>query len=426
MVTALDSGQSGPSDPRQLMLAGSAGLGARGMTFSEYGAAGGRVLVATGAMSWAAGRPIQPRHQDLSPPAGPAGPGRRGSQAHSSPPAGAGGALRPAPVPEQRPWLTPPRTSRAEQPTWEVAVADLPDGMARQLHGRGLERLLCTRVVAGSRLIGGLHAYFADAAPLTPEHHAMLAFVASLAAHVRERAEPPATAARAADRDLVIAVTGHELRTPLTVIKGFADTLDNHWDALQPEGRREAVRVIGQRADDLARLVDRLLATATAADPGIAMPGPFDLVTALREAVDEMESSLRGRLRMDLPQHLPKAYGDRGTLGTVLTELVTNAAKYSSGQVEVTAGGDEQTVFYRIADRGTGIAAGHVERAFERYWQADSGDRREFSGVGLGLYLVRRIVERQHGWVYLRPRERGGTVAEVRLPRADVTETGEA
>ena len=407
MVTTLNSGQSGPPAMRQLLLAASAGLGARGVTYSEYGAGGGRVLVATGAMRWAAGRPIHPRHQDLAPPIG-AGP------------------LGPAPVPEQRPWLTPPRTGQAEQPTWEVAVDALPAGMSRQLLVRDLGRLLCTRVVAGNRLIGGLHAYFAGTAPLTPEHHAMLAFVASLTAHLEEQIEPPATAARAADRDLVIAVTGHELRTPLTVIKGFADTLDNHWDALQPEGRREAVRVIGQRADELARLVDRLLTTATAADPGIAMPTPFDLIATLREAVDEMEPSLRARLRVDLPPSLPKAYGDRGTLGTVLTELVTNAAKYSSGQVEVSAGGDEQTVFYRIADRGTGIAPGHVERAFERYWQADSGDQREFSGVGLGLYLVRRIVERQHGWVYLRPRERGGTVAEVRLPRADVTESGEA
>jgi signal transduction histidine kinase len=139
-----------------------------------------------------------------------------------------------------------------------------------------------------------------------------------------------------------------------------------------------------------------------------------------------MEASLRARLIVHLPASLPKAYGDRSTLGTVLTELITNAAKYSSAQVEVSAGADEQTVLFRVADRGIGIAPGHVERAFERYWQADSGDQREFTGVGLGLYLVRRIVERQHGWVYLRPRERGGTVAEVRLPRADVTENGEA
>ena len=82
----------------------------------------------------------------------------------------------------------------------------------------------------------------------------------------------------------------------------------------------------------------------------------------------------------------------------------------------LTAGADAQTVWFRVADRGIGIRPEHVERAFERFWQLETGDQRTRGGVGLGLYLVRRIVERQHGWVSLRPRQGGGTVAEVRLP----------
>ncbi|HEV7708480.1 MAG TPA: ATP-binding protein, partial [Asanoa sp.] len=67
--------------------------------------------------------------------------------------------------------------------------------------------------------------------------------------------------------------------------------------------------------------------------------------------------------------------------------------------------------------RGIGVRPEHVERAFDRFWQAESGDRRRYPGAGLGLYLVRRVIERQNGWVSLRPRDGGGTVAEVRLPR---------
>jgi signal transduction histidine kinase len=221
------------------------------------------------------------------------------------------------------------------------------------------------------------------------------------------------------DRDLFIAVTSHELRTPVTVIKGFADTLVRHWDALDPDGRRTAVQVIGQRADELAQLVDRLLATTTEV-PGSPVPAPFDLVAALREAAGGQRDELRERLRMALPPSLPKAYGDRGSLTTVVTELVTNAMKYSSGVVELHAAAEEREVLFQVADRGIGIAPEHVERAFVRYWQADSGDRREHPGAGLGLYLVRQIVDRQDGRVCLRPRPNGGTVAEVRLPRADV------
>jgi signal transduction histidine kinase len=221
------------------------------------------------------------------------------------------------------------------------------------------------------------------------------------------------------DRDLFIAVTSHELRTPVTVIKGFADTLVEHWEKLDPAGRRAAVRVISQRADELARLVDRLLA-ATTEPPGSPLHAPFDLVAALHEAVGELGARLRWRLRMALPPTLPKAYGHRANLDTVLTELITNAMKYSSHPVELSACADDRTVGFQVADRGIGIAPEHIEQAFVRYWQADAGDRREHPGAGLGLYLVRQIVERQNGRVSLRPRPGGGTVAEVRLVRADV------
>jgi two-component system phosphate regulon sensor histidine kinase PhoR len=231
-------------------------------------------------------------------------------------------------------------------------------------------------------------------------------------------------------RDLFIALTGHELRTPVTVIRGYADTLVDHWESLDEGARREAIFVIGQRARELSRLVDRLLNAVgddrTRVDSVTLMP--FDLLESLTAAVDELNAEQRKALRVSLPPTLPKTYGDRASLATVLAELVTNAGKYSPNwvEVELTAGADPRSVWFRVSDRGVGIRPEHVERAFERFWQLETGDQRTGSGVGLGLYLVRRIVERQHGWVSLRPRQGGGTVAEVRLPRADADGHGEA
>ncbi|WP_284706285.1 sensor histidine kinase [Micromonospora phytophila] len=222
------------------------------------------------------------------------------------------------------------------------------------------------------------------------------------------------------DRDLFIAVTSHELRTPVTVIKGYADTLTDHWESLTEADRRQAARVIGQRANDLARLVDRLLSSSSAeAGPGEDPPTPYDLGDVLRATVADLPAELRHRIVLDLPADLPKALGHRPTLVTVLTELSTNAGKYSpsGAPIEITADADGQTVSFRVSDRGIGIRPEHVERAFDRFWQGESGDRRRYPGAGLGLYLVRRIVEQQNGWVSLRPRTGGGTVAEVRLPR---------
>jgi hypothetical protein len=87
--------------------------------------------------------------------------------------------------------------------------------------------------------------------------------------------------------------------------------------------------------------------------------------------------------------------------------------------IDITAGADERSVYFRVCDSGPGIDPQNVERAFERFWQAGPGDDVGSNGVGLGLFLVRKIVERQNGWVSLRPRPGGGTVAEVRLPRVD-------
>lgn len=223
---------------------------------------------------------------------------------------------------------------------------------------------------------------------------------------------------REQERDLFLAATSHELRTPITAIKGYADTLSEHWDALPESERRRAARIVGQRAGELTRLVDRLLTVASDLGATGAKPEPFDVLDALRDAVHQLPTDLRRRLVLRLPVHLPKAVGERATLATVLTELATNAQKYSpeGTPIELTAESDDQTVVLRVSDRGIGVRPEHVERAFERFWQGESDDRRH-SGAGLGLYLVRQIVERQNGWVSLRPRDGGGTIAEVRLPR---------
>ena len=122
----------------------------------------------------------------------------------------------------------------------------------------------------------------------------------------------------------------------------------------------------------------------------------------------------------DLPVDLPKALGRPAQPGHR-----ADRADHQRRQVLATRtprsrsppSADGQTVSFRVSDRGIGIRPEHVERAFDRFWQGESGDRRGYPGAGLGLYLVRRIVEQQNGWVSLRPRTGGGTVAEVRLPR---------
>lgn len=387
LVEALETEQSGLPALNHLLTAAGPALGATGMSLAEHYQDGGRVVAATGSLSWMLGRP-----------------------ASDHPPPGAA--------------------------TWELSVDPVPgpagdgigapvrDGTDIQLRRQACHRLIGTRVPRPGGPDGVLCACFTTAGePITAEHHRVLRFLGFCAAGLYASVSglpvaattPPATV----DRDLFLAVTSHELRTPVTVIKGYAQTLDQHWDTLDPAARRAAVGVIRQRANELAQLVDRLLNTAI--ESGLPGHGSFDLVKALWEAVQGLRPELQQRLRMALPRALPPAYGDRASVAPVLAELVTNAAKYSASEVQLRAASDDQTVLFQVTDRGPGIDPDHVEQAFTRYWQADPGDRREAAGVGLGLHLVRRIVERQQGWVSLRPRRSGGTVAEVRLLRADMT-----
>jgi signal transduction histidine kinase len=386
ILDRINSGEAGLAVLQHVVRLAQETLGGLGAGFAEYAPGHGRVVAASGVCERAIGRRV---HRE---------DGRR--------------------------------QSRRIQ---VIPLDSINDEFVRQIDGADLRQMLGARCETGDAVVGSLHVYFGagDDDP-GPEHHAVLELLASYVGRLYaaesglpvygDAREAAARTHRQENRDLWVAVTSHELRTPVTVIKGYADTLTNHWDSLGDTGRKEAARIIGTRAGELARLVDRLLSAASAdGELGAAPAGPFDLVEALRTAVGELPADLRRRLVLEnLPADLPKAYGERDSIATILTELATNAEKYSAAdsEVELCAGVDGETLRFRVSDRGIGIKPEHVERAFERYWQADSSDGQSHPGAGLGLYLVRRLVERQQGWVSLRPRDGGGTTVEVRLPRA--------
>lgn len=373
----------GPSAVSMLILAGQEATGASGATFTEYSSGGGRVVAATGAMEFALGQPVGVEFLSH--------PGR-------------------------------------EHP-WPAAVDELPDRLAGPLAGRGIAALSGQPVQVRGATVGSVHLYFADAAAARGMEPVLTVIAAAIAALVH--GAPPAPAAPASrdeDRTLFLAVAGHELRTPVTVIKGYASMLADRWDALDERSRRDAARVLMQRSDELARLVDRMLG-ASAGDRAagwFVRSVPFDPVGALRDAVEVLPAELRRTVRLDVPHHLPSAIGDPAILTAIVSELVTNASRSNAAAevagepntIEIVARADADTVLVQVCDRGVGIHPGDAEHAFERFWRARrDGDG---PGVGLGLFLVRRLVERQGGWVSLRPRDGGGAIAEVRFRRAEV------
>ncbi len=368
----------------RVMRLGQRSLGALGLTLGELtddDEPSSRIIAATGASAWALGRPV-------------------GADVIK-------GALQPCPAP------------------YPVGLDILDDLAIAQLEAAGIGSIQVYPISYRGRVTLLLAAFFAPGQTLDPDQTAVMKLVAAGAAYLHRlqgmiRANRPMSAVD--ERELFMAVTSHELRTPVTVIKGYADTLRDHWDRLTEHQRIESARVIGQRAAELARMVDRLLEASTSDVAAPVKAAPFDLLEALRKAAADLPTSLRKRVQIKLPHELPPALGRRNSITSLLVELVTNAHKYSPGSAPIvlTADFDQRTVLFSVADRGIGISSDRMPNTFERFWQGEAGDDRRYGGAGLGLFLVRKTIERQNGWVSLRPRDGGGTVAEVRLPRGDI------
>ena len=384
VVAIADDGAAALVAIDKLLGTAAEATGAVGATFTEYGDAGGRVVAAKGVLAWALGLPIAAE------------------------------------------FVTPDQIAHA----WAGRVDTLPVQVAEPLLRRGVVAMVAQPVRGFDRVVGAVHLYFGEldeeAWPQTAPALRLVGVCASrVLAHSGEVA-PARPAVEEDDRNLFLAVAGHELRTPVTVIKGYASLLSDRWDALAELDRRAAAKVLTQRANDLAELVDRLLGSTAGDSSGwLVRTVPFDPLDALLHAAAEMPAELRRAMRMQLPNRLPPASGDPDILGSVVTELVINAVRATPtgvspapASVDILAGADTATVFIQVCDRGVGIDPAHAERAFERFWR-DRKATEGRGGVGLGLYLVRRLVERQNGWVSLRPRDGGGTIAEVRLGRAD-------
>jgi PAS domain S-box-containing protein len=228
-------------------------------------------------------------------------------------------------------------------------------------------------------------------------------------------------------KDLFLATTSHELRTPITVVQGFASTLASRWDQLADADRRAAVRTIAERAGSLGRLVEQLLLGARAgADQLPITREAFDLAELLRATVVSFGPlSDKHEVVADVPGDLPRALGDSMATDIIVGQLVENAFKYSpsGGTVTVRARAAGERIEVDVEDEGIGIAPGDHERIFERFVQGETGDRRRFGGVGIGLFIVRRLAAAQHGTVVARSRPEGGTVMRLTLRAAELSDS---
>lgn len=220
-------------------------------------------------------------------------------------------------------------------------------------------------------------------------------------------------------RNLFLATTSHELKTPLTVVKGLAITLRRHWDRLTEEQRVESLETIERRTLHLDRLVERVL-VGSRVEAGVMdfQITPVDLVASIDDVLEGFAAvAPLHRLRPDIPAGFPLVAADRQALDTVLGHLVDNAIKYSGkgGEIVVAARAPGDTASISVLDEGEGIS-GELHDLLRPFAQGERHTTRRIAGVGIGLYIVSRLVAGMRGQLTAENRPGGGSSFTFTLP----------
>ena len=229
--------------------------------------------------------------------------------------------------------------------------------------------------------------------------------------------------AEAANRakDVFLAMLSHEMRTPLNAIVGWLSILRN--EDFEKEHLQQGLSVIERNTKAQVQLIDDVLDVSRIVSGKLRMNiGPCELTDAINAGVNAVRSAAEARgitVGVQLDPSASSAFCDSVRIQQVVWNLVSNAVKFTpkGGRVDVTLSRDKSSIQIQVSDDGQGISAELLPRVFDRFHQADSSTRRKFAGLGLGLSIVKHIVEAHGGTVEANsPGEGKGSTFTVRLP----------
>lgn len=227
-------------------------------------------------------------------------------------------------------------------------------------------------------------------------------------------------------KDVFLGTMSHELRTPLTAIAGFARLLETRWERLGPDERQESLRRIVGSAHTLGGLVDDLLEFNPTGDeaPALSLEA-LELGLVTRQVVDELGPlTTTHHLRLETAE--VAVLGNRVAVARIVTNLVTNAVKFSPEGTTVTVVTrlDGGGAVLEVADQGPGVPPDERDRVFERFYRGVLPDHAQRPGTGIGLAVVRDLAERMGGSVRVVDAPAGGAVFRVALAVAAAPATG--
>jgi len=228
----------------------------------------------------------------------------------------------------------------------------------------------------------------------------------------------------------LLSTVSHELKTPLTSVRmGVHLLLEERVGPLTPK-QQELLTAAGEDADRLHRMIDNLLDLGRMESGRVKMDiQPMVARRIVDQSVEPLESSFHDKgvaLKIDVPDDLPEVLADATRIGHVLTNLLTNALRFTSpgGEVTVVAALEPTAVRFSVRDNGVGIPEEYLGRIFERFFRAPGQGPQ--SGAGLGLAIAREIVEAHGGRIWVHSQEGQGSTFAFTLLCVEAGTPGEA
>jgi two-component system OmpR family sensor kinase len=280
----------------------------------------------------------------------------------------------------------------------------------------GLRPLDNMEVTAGQIAAGELSRRVSPATTKTEVGRLGLALNAML-----DRLEQAFAARQASEERLrqFLADASHELRTPLASIRGYAE-LFRMGATSDAAGTEMAMRRIEDESKRMGVLVEDLLTLARLDEAPQLRRVPVDLALLARDAVDDARATDPDRPISVQAPGPALISGDPHQLQQVLANLTRNALVHTPAgtAIDVTVEQDGSTVIVTVRDHGPGLPDASTENLFDRFWRAEGGRERGKAGAGLGLAIVREIVEAHHGEIRAANAPEGGARFVVSLPRS--------
>jgi K+-sensing histidine kinase KdpD len=291
----------------------------------------------------------------------------------------------------------------------DVDHADVLNPLLRQ---KGIKSMLGVPLIAGGDVIGVLHVGALSTRLFTPDDVELLELVASRVALAIERAQ---LHEEVRTLDLLkanfVAIASHELRTPAASVYGVLTTLARRDNDLTPDVREELLRTGVQQGERLKRLVEELLDLSRLDSGAIRINAKPLAVRAALEQIAREAVPAGTPLRLDVPRDLA-ATVDRIVLDRIVSNLLTNAARYGEPPLLVAAAQRTQHLHIAVSDEGRGVPKELQGRLFERFARGE-----EAVGSGLGLAIARSYA-RAHGGDIVYAPDGHGARFELVLPEA--------